>query len=264
MENINTKFATGRLELLKQSAILDNCAGINFDSSYDIYNSVIRLFVEGNFDPIYNSPAFKDLTTDERRKLLKDGRKYIELCMGNGGIGNWAEYASKYCGDDYDLCFISIFRNFDILLTILRYGKEGSMELLSSLNSSKGDFEGSIIDELKLYFPDENIMIQAMIEMGQRTNAFSQYPDSYKRLLCKFSNGVLYIKENDEYLFRSPLSIALDVRKKISGETIPDTFDYDKYKELINDPDEFTDAIMSLSYDNMVKSNNFEQLGHIM
>ena len=249
MENINSKFATGRLELLKQGTILEKCADLNLDSAYDIYDSMIKLFVNGNFDPVFNSPAFIDLNTDERRELLKKGRQYFSLCFSNCDIGSWAEYAQKNCGDDFELCFLNVFRNFDTILTILRYGKEDSMRLLEGLEVSNGNFDGSIIDEMRMYFPDDKTLIQAMVEMGQSTNKFAQYPDSYKRLLCQFSDGILYKKDNGKYLLRSPLSIALDVRKQITGETNPDTFNFDKYGEMIKDSDVFVEAILSLSYD---------------
>ena len=262
MANVNAKFATGRLESLKQSTILDGCADINLDSAYDIYNTMIKLFINGNFDPIFNSPSFNDLMTNERRELLKNGRKYFNLCLGNGGIDNWTSYASKFCGDDYDLCFINVFKNFDTLLTILRYGKEDSMELLSNLDNYKGNFDGSIIDQLRLFFPNEKILVQAMTEMGQKTNAFSQYSDNYKSILCKYANGILYNKENGEYNFRSPLSIALDVREKITGENDPYTFSYEKYSEIISNANDFTDAIMDLSSDYVLKNKVIEHANY--
>ena len=264
MENINTKFATGRLESLKQGTILEKCAEINLDSAYDVYDSMIKLFANGNFDPVFNSPAFVDLNTDERRELLKKGRQYLGLCFSGGKIDNWAEYAANKCGDDFDLCFINAFRNFDTLLTILRYGKEDSMNLIAGLREENSDFDGSIIDELRMYFPDDATLIQAMIEMGQSTNHFAQYSNNYKRLLCQFADGILYNKEKDTYSLRSPLSIALDVRKKITGESNPDTFSFDKYGEMIKDSEAFTEAIMSLSYDRTFKTDESLKVGYSM
>jgi len=259
MENINSKFATNRLETLKQCTILDDCCNINFDNNYDLYNSMIKLFADGNFDAVFNSSAFNDLNTDERRMLLENGRKYLYLCFGQGGIDNWPEYASSKYGGDFDLCFINVLKNFDILLTILRYGKEDSMNLLSSLNESRENKDYSIIDELRMFFPKNDILIQSMIEMGQSTNAFSLYPDSYKRLLCEFSDGLLYEKRDDnEFVLKSPLSVSLCINKKINGDADIDTFSYDEYKKAISDNEQFTDAIMGIYYDN--KSSSFDDI----
>lgn len=260
MENINAKFATGRLEALKQGAIIDDCENINFDSNYGLYNSMINLFTNGYFDPIFNSPAFNGLSTEERRELLKKGREHIDLCFDKGGIANWAEYASvRYC-DDFDLCFMNVFKNFDTLLNILRYGKEDSVELLETLKSSQGDFDGSIFDELKLYFNNDDVILtQAMVAMGQKSNKFNQYSDGQKRLLCQYANGILYNSEDYKkgYSLRSPISIALDIREKITGKNHNDDFSFDEYGILLVDDETFTEAVMDLSNENnLIKTKN--------
>lgn len=246
MEEVNVKFATGRLESLINATILENCSSINFDSAYGLYDSMISLFSAGRFDSIFNSPAFTDLNTDERRNLLKSGRKYLNLCFGNGGVGNWADYAAKHYSGDFDLFFMQLLDNFDLLLTVLRYGKEDSMDFLSELDSIKGNFDESIFDKLRLSFPNKSTLIQSLIMLGQKSNMFSEYPIAYKKSLCENPNGVLFTSDGENIDIKSPFSVSFDIYSSITGETNPDKFNYDKFKKCLKDSELYNYAVESL------------------
>jgi hypothetical protein len=145
------------------------------------------------------------------------------------------------------MCLINVLRNFDNLLTILRYGGEDSLRMISSFVDDKILEDGSMFDKLNVYFPNNAVLTQAMIELGQPTNNFSRYSNKYKKLLCENADGVLYTRENNLYSFRSPYSIASDITRIIKGKITTDYFDYDKYHELISDESLFIDALFSLS-----------------
>ena len=204
MENINAKFATGRLEALKQGTIIDDCENINFDSNYGLYNSMINLFTNGYFDPIFNSPAFNELSTEERRELLKKGREHIDLCFDKGGIANWAEYASvRYC-DDFDLCFMNVFKNFDTLLNILRYGKEDSVEFKTDHFSEFA----IIIDDLNGEIPSEvKSVLKAPAEQTRALRTISNDLDVWDgSVASRFSLGSGTAQ--DPYLINSASELA--------------------------------------------------------
>lgn len=249
MENENIKSYSLQLDDFENNVILNKLADIDLDSdsNFGLYDTIIKSFIDGDFDTIYNSKAFNGLSNEEKSELLKKGKLYINLCFSKGGTSNWYEYCSKNFYEDSRMCLINILRNFDNLLTILRYGGEDSLRMISSFVDDKILEDGSMFDKLNEYFPNNAVLTQAMIELGQPTNNFSRYSNKYKKLLCENADGVLYIRENNLYSFRSPYSIALDVTRIINGKIITDYFDYDKYHELISDESLFIDALFSLS-----------------
>lgn len=247
MENRNIKSYSIQLDDFENSIVLNKLSDIDLDSTYGLYDAIIKSFVNGDFDTIYNSRAFTDLTVEEKSDLLKVGRQYINLCFGKGGYSNWTEYASNNFNGDSRLCVINILKNYDNLLTILRYGGEDSLRMISSFVDESILEDGSMFDRLNVYFPNDTILIQSMIEMGQPTNNFSRYPNKYKKLLCENADGVLYLKEKDTYTFRSPYSVANDITRAINGKLSIDEFNYDEYHKLISDESLFIDALFILT-----------------
>ena len=248
MENKNNKSYSRQLSDFENSIILNKCESIDFDSEYSLYDHIIKAFSNGELDVIYNSSVFNDLSVDEKSNLLKDGRRYFDLCFAKGGIDNWSEYCSNKFNGDSSLCVMSVLKNFDSLLTILRYGGEDALRMLMSFVDSSSD--ESIFDTLAVYFPNKEIFEQAMIELGQSDTNYSCYSNKYKKLLCEYADGVLYKKEGNDYSFRSALSVGLDIRRIITGEDDFDTFNFDDYRKLISDESLFVEALSTLSLEN--------------
>ena len=243
----NIKSYSTQLDDFEDSVILNNLSDIDLDSDYGLYDAIVKSFVNGDFDTIYNSSAFNNLSNEEKSNLLKIGRRYINLCFGKGGYSNWIEYASNNFNGDCRLCVINILKNFDNMLTILKYGGEDPLRMISSFVDESVLEEGSMFDRLNVYFPDDNILIKSMIELGSPTNNFSRYPNKYKKLLCENADGVLYLKENDTYTIRSPYSVANDITRAINGKLSIDEFNYDEYHKLISDESLFIDALFILT-----------------
>lgn len=247
----SAKFISKRLDDLKQATILNNLANIDFENEYDLYNQIIVSFQNGELDSVYSSPFLNSLSEDEKQDLLKKCRKYFSLCFADGDVDNWLESADSYHGIDFNLFLMEIFSNFDILLEILKYGGEDSLEQLVRFQNIDLYSDESAISFFRSKFFDDDTLKQVLIELGQKDNLFGKLSDEQKAILCTYPQGNLCtVDEDGSSRMISPISLGYKVTEKILGDVDFETFNYDEFVDVAADMDKFIDAVTEIYLEN--------------
>ena len=240
----SAKFLTNRVEELKQHVILDKCDSLDFDNYSDLYSRVIDSFSNGELDNVYSSPFLSSLDREERSRVLSTCRNYFDLCFPYGKVEEWRVNIDPIFSENLDLYLITLFSNFDVLLEVMKYGGESSLNFLRRLYKYELYSDMSAVDYFKSKISDIDTLKQVLIELGQDDNLFSKMSLKQKVVLATYPKGNLYEEHSDGTSnMISPNTLGLKIVKRHDDTVDEENFDFKRFLSLASDYDFFVDSV---------------------
>lgn len=254
----NIKESTKRLEDLKQATLVNYLDDINLDDDRSLYDEMMHHFVEGDLDDEFSSSIFDDMEMDDKKSLQDLARKYMSLCFYDGDVENWSD-SVETIPLDYDLISLKLFDNYNFLLMIARDGGEAALKELKKFQKCAGYHENAVIDYLRNTFLSDTILRKVILDMTKKDSLYKVFTAEQRASLCRFPEGTLYsFNWDDERIkFSSPLALALEINKRITGEEFEDIQDkpdllFEALAVSLRKVDEFDETVLDMNADYMI------------
>ncbi len=255
----NVKEATKRLEDLKQATLINYLDDINLDDDKSLYDEMMYHFVEGDLDDEFSSSVFVDMEIDDKKELQDLARKYISLCFYDGDVNNWSD-SVEVIPKDYELVSLRLFDNYNFLLEIARDGGEKALQELEKFQSCEGYHENAVIDYLRNTFLSDAILRKIILDLSNKDSVYKVFTEEQRASLCRFPEGTLYFfdLDNEVVKFSTPLMLALEINKRITGEEFEAVSDkpdllFEKLAMSLRKATEFDDVILDMNADYMMR-----------
>lgn len=231
MNNEKRDIRISRLENLKQATIINYAENIRFDGQLDLYETMIEHVFNGDLDDMFITST----DIENRDEIFKLARRYSSLCFYQGNIDYWLDSIEGISLLDPELVTIKILDNYDFLIKLAQNGEEPLKQLVEF---QKTDVLGNkvIIDYLRNSFANDEILIDTIKSMSDKSGDYKDFSNEQKALLCLYPEGVLYRKKEDgNYESIPSKNIIKAIKINLLGED--------------NDNFHLGDALMHLSMD---------------
>lgn len=256
----DVKESTKRLEDLKQAILVNYLDEINLDDNKSLYDEMMHHLVNGDLDDEFSSSVYDGMEIDDKKELQDLVRKYISLCFYDGDVSNWVD-SIEHVPLDYDFIALKLLDNYNFLLEIARDGGEKALKELKKFQKCEGYHESSVIDYLRNTFLSDAILRKVILSMSKKDSLYKVFTDNQRASLCRFPEGTLYTFdwENRKVRFSSPLVLALNINKRISGEEFEDIQDkpdllFETLLVSLRKTNEFDDAVLDMNAEYIMSS----------
>lgn len=231
----NYSWCSDTMEALKQEIISTHLAEIDLDSDIDIYDKIILEFVKGTLDEAFSSPACMDLSLEERKKLISEGRKFFMLCFSRGDINRWVESIDGVSLGNYELICMKIFDNFNFILEQLKKNRLIALERLKKLLDYNFGSESSVIEKLRSSFYSKKALDEVLSRFAIKDGEYSRFSDEHMSILLNSPEGVLYtFDENKEPIINNFSDIQILIKTKMREMDIDETDD-NYFKRVVDE-----------------------------
>lgn len=230
-----------RLEQLKQATIVNYLSDINLDDDLDLYNTMIRVFVEGKLDDEFYSPAFQNMDVVEKRKIQELGKKYLSLCFYDGNPNCWTDSIEGLTLEDYDFICMKIFDNYNFILEVIRkYGVE-VVEQLKDIQDTEIFADKMAVDYLRDVFGDDYLLGRILHDVSKKDGSFEGLKASQKAVLFMYPEGILFDNKRN---IKRRVSV-----RKLKDKIINYVYDSDDFVNNLDDVDDsYFESIISSIY----------------
>ena len=243
----DNKLMVKRLEDLKQETILNYLDSINFDHPMELCDCMIQHLFAGDLDNAFDSKYLLGVDQEEAREIFELSRRYKDLCFYMGDPGYWADSIEGVYLTDVNLVSMKLLDNYDFLLGLARAGGEKALKQVKAFKDSMS-LNGSVIDCLRNNFPNDDILMDTIIEMAKEDGDYHGLTDEQKEVLCTFPEGILYEK-NDDTVEKVPVSDLVHKMQEVYfGSEVEEYNDLEKFSKLFPSKEDFEDVIISIYY----------------
>lgn len=228
-----------RLEKLKQATIINFTENINYNNKLELYDTLIKNVLSGNFNDIFLSNNENDKETFEL------AQKYSSLCFYEGDSSYWLDSVEGVYLSDVDLVTAKILDNYDFLLRLAKEGKEESLKELLGFQKTDIYSGRTIVDYLRNVFINDDVLVDIIKAMSDKNSSYKEFTTEQKALLCLNPEGVLYKTNEDNSVELIPSDRLLsEVKISLLGEDNPNFHLGDALKHMsIEDFDDIITGI---------------------
>lgn len=193
----DVEFLNSRMENLRHATIVNYLDEIDVDSDFGLYDKMMEHFYQGDFDDIFDSLCFKNMSENEKKDLLQKVHQFQAVSFYDGNSHYWSDSIEGVGLEDLDFLCMRLLNHFDFLLELAKSGGDSLGQLLAFQEEGFSN-KHSVVDVLRNLFLNDEVLISVLGRLSQKDGEYSDLDDSLKYILCTYPQGVLYEEDGDQ------------------------------------------------------------------
>lgn len=248
MNDNETIMKIQRLEKLKNEVLVKYLDDIDVDQEMDLYDKLIEHFTSGDLDDIYENSELKDMSIEDKKKVLEVIHKYQNVVFYDKNPEYWIDSIDGIPVTDYNLITYQLLDNFDLLIRLYLKAGEESLKILNDFDKYEG-YERSLstIETIKRSFVNDEVLIEVFSKL---TDFYDIFTDNEVRTLINYAEGTLYYYEDSDIKITNPLDLGKDIYSRMNTNPINESNDLKEvFHNFFLNEDGVHDAVEDMYYD---------------
>lgn len=223
-----------RFDDLKNIVLLKYLDNVDLDEeSMNLCDKIIYYFCKGEIDNYFYSSYLKDVSFEERNKIMKLVHEYIDLCFYDGNSDYWLDSVEGIPLKDAQFICLKILDNINFLVRIAIKGGKNALEFLKVFNDKDAYVDSSVIEYLRNSFRFDDVLENIILEMSKEDSSYNVFDDKQKAILCGSPQGVLFFEGEDEVKYSNPGLLATRINNILDSDE-DDLYKFSDFSDVIN------------------------------
>ena len=223
-----------RFEDLKNIVLLKYLDNVDLDEeSMNLCDKIIYYFCKGELDNDFYSSYLKDLSLEEKNKIMNLVHEYTDLCFYDGNSSYWVDSVEGIPLKDAQFICLKILDNINFLVRLAINGGKESLEFLRIFSDRDAYSNSSVVEYLRNTFRYDDILEKIIIDMSKENSLYDVFDEKQKAILCSSPQGVLFFEDDGEVRYSNPSLLATRINNILEDDE-EELYSFGDFSDVIN------------------------------